>query len=215
MKTAESLTMKEGIVPQPVLLLAPGAGAPSSSPWMRHWTKLLASIGVVRNFDYPYMSEGRRRPDPLPKLIAFHREALHQLRLSHSGPAILIGKSMGSRIGCHVALNDEVEAVVCLGYPLCGGGDPAKLRDQVLLELSKPILFIQGTRDPLCPLIILDKVRARMGAPNELYVVEGGDHSLHLTKRQLSAYGETQDNVDQQILQRIRTFVDESAARGT
>jgi predicted alpha/beta-hydrolase family hydrolase len=75
-------------------------------------------------FDYPYLSEGRKRPDPLPKLIAAHVAALAEARRSHAGPVVLIGKSMGGRVGCHVALQEAVSAVVRLGYPLCGGGDP-------------------------------------------------------------------------------------------
>lgn len=191
----------------PIFLFAPGAGAPSSNSWMRHWTDLLRAIGAVRSFDYPYMSEGRKRPDPLPKLIAFHREVLRQSRQSHGGPVVLIGKSMGSRVGCHVALEEEVNAVVCLGYPLCGGGDPRKMRDRVLRELATPILFVQGTRDPLCPLTLLDEVRAQMHAPNALHIIEGGDHSLNLTKGQLQAGGETQNDVDLRTLQRIGEFV--------
>jgi uncharacterized protein len=120
---------------------------------------------------------------------------------------VLIGKSMGSRIGCHVSLEEEVSALVCLGYPLCGGGDPTKLRDQVLREIRTPILFVQGTRDPLCPLPLLDRIRAEMRAPNEVLVVNGGDHSLSVSKGQLQASNETQENVDQRILERIRSFV--------
>jgi uncharacterized protein len=174
---------------------------------MLRWTRLLATIGPVRAFDYPYMAEGRKRPDPLPKLITAHRTALKQLRDSSQGPVVLIGKSMGSRIGCHVSLEEEVSALVCLGYPLCGGGDPTKLRDQVLREIRTPILFAEGTRDPLCPLPLLDKIRAEMRAPNELLVVDGGDHSLSVTKGQLKASNQTQENVDQHILERIRSFV--------
>ena len=168
---------------------------------------MLGTIGPVRAFDYPYMAEGRKRPDPLPKLITAHRTALKQLRDSSQGPVVLIGKSMGSRIGCHVSLEEEVSALVCLGYPLCGGGDPTKLRDQVLREIRTPLLFVEGTRDPLCPLPLLDKIRAEMRAPNELLVVNGGDHSLSVTKGQLKASNQTQENVDQQILERIRSFV--------
>jgi len=174
---------------------------------MLRWTRLLGTIGPVRAFDYPYMAEGRKRPDPLPKLITAHRTALKQLRDSSQGPVVLIGKSMGSRIGCHVSLEEEVSALVCLGYPLCGGGDPTKLRDQVLREIRTPLLFVEGTRDPLCPLPLLDKIRAEMRAPNELLVVNGGDHSLSVTKGQLKASNQTQENVDQQILERIRSFV--------
>ena len=188
-------------------LLAPGAGAPCSSSWMLRWAGLLEAIGPVRAFDYPYMIEGKKRPDPLPKLIVAHRSALRQLRDSSPGPVVLIGKSMGSRVGCHVSLQEEVPALVCLGYPLCGGGDPAKLRDQVLKEIRTPVLFVQGTRDPLCPLSLLETVRAEMAAPNEVLVVNGGDHSLRLTKSQLRASNQTQEEVDQHILERIRSFL--------
>jgi uncharacterized protein len=181
---------------------------------MRLWADLLGTVGLVRVFDYPYMIEGRKRPDPLPKLMAAHRLALRQLKDSHGGPAVLIGKSMGSRVGCHVSLEEKVTALVCLGYPLCGGGDPAKLRDQVLREIRTPVLFVQGTRDPLCPLPVLERVRTEMVAPNEVHLVNGGDHSLGVTKSELKASGKTQDDVNREILQRIREFVERySSAR--
>nr|MDQ3313993.1 dienelactone hydrolase family protein [Verrucomicrobiota bacterium] len=157
--------------------------------------------------DYGYAVEGRRRPDPLLQLVTAHRAALAAIRNEDAGSVVLIGKSMGSRVGCHVSLEENVSALVCLGYPLCGGGDAAKLRDKVLREIRTAILFIQGTRDPLCPLELLAKVRAQMAAPNELYVVEGGDHSLAVTKRQLTAAGETQDEVDARILEVIGVFL--------
>src|ERR1700761_644330 len=101
-----------------LFLFAPGAGAPASHPWMKRWSKELRTIGKVRALDYPYMLESRRRPDRLPSLIAAHRAALAKVKAAHKGTIVLIGKSMGSRIGCHVALEDKVSAVICLGYPL-------------------------------------------------------------------------------------------------
>lgn len=190
---------------RPLFLFAPGAGAPSAHPWMQRWRQRLATIGDVEVFDYPYMQEGRRRPDPLPQLIAAHRRALLEMR--RGGTAILIGKSMGGRIGCHVSLEEKVEALVCFGYPLCGGGDRTKLRDQVLRALQTPILFVQGTRDSLCPLDLLERVRAEMTTETSLYLVEGGDHSLLVSKRHLAAAGETQEEVDQRILEAIAKFV--------
>ena len=191
----------------PIFLFAHGAGAPSTHPWMQRWSKRLATIGGVLPFDYPYMEERRKRPDPLPVLVAAHRQALMEARKTHDGPVVLIGKSMGGRVGCHLALEEEVPAVICLGYPLCGGGNPEKMRAEVLLKLSTPILFVQGTRDSLCPLDLLESVREEMKAPNQLYVVDGGDHSLMVTKGQLKASGETQDEVEGRILGKIREFV--------
>jgi hypothetical protein len=193
---------------RPLFLFAPGAGAPSSHPWMQTWKARLMTIGDVTTFDYDYMREGRRRPDPPPLLIAAHRATLHNAHTSGEQRVILIGKSMGGRIGCHVALEEPVSGVICLGYPLCGGGDPTKLRGKVLRELQTPILFVQGTRDALCPLELLEKVRAEMTAKNFLHVVEGGDHSLIVGKKQLKAAGETQEEVDARILGAIANFVE-------
>jgi predicted alpha/beta-hydrolase family hydrolase len=176
---------------------------------MLHWAELLRTIGNVCTFDYPYRVQGGKRPDPLPTLIAGHRAALDKARQSHTGPIILIGKSMGGRIGCHVALEESVAGVVCFGYPLCGAGDRTKLRAAVLRKLTTPILFVQGTRDSLCPLDMLAPVRQEIPAPNELYIVEGGDHSLLVTKTQLKNSGETQNAVDHRILDAIRQFVAE------
>jgi predicted alpha/beta-hydrolase family hydrolase len=195
---------------KPLILFAPGAGAPSSHPWMQNWKVRLSEIGDVESLDYDYMREGRKRPDPLPKLIAAHRKVLRQARERHTaGWTILIGKSMGGRIGCHVSLEEKVDALVCLGYPLCAMGDRTKLRDEVLRALNTPILFVQGTRDPLCPLDLLEQVRREMKAPNFLHIVEGGDHSLRVPKRQLELKSETQEDVDRKILETIAGFVDQ------
>lgn len=192
---------------KPSFLFAPGAGAPSINPWMQKWKQYLLNIGEVMLFDYDYMREGRKRPDPLPQLLAAHRQALGELRQKISGQVFLIGKSMGGRIGCHVSLEERVAGLICLGYPLCAMGDRTKLRDKVLRELQTPILFVQGTGDPLCPLDLLEQLRSEMQAPNELYIVEGGDHSLRVPKKLLEAKGGTQERLEQLILQAIANFV--------
>lgn len=192
---------------RPFFLFAPGAGAPSSSAWMVAWRQRLATIGEVQAFDYPYMRAGRKTPDRLPALLEAHRAALAEARLKAPGPLFLIGKSMGGRIGCHLALEEEVAGVICLGYPLQSGASGA-LRDQVLLALRRPVLFVQGTRDPLCPLARLEVVRARMTAPSTLLVVEGGNHSLEISAAQRKAPGETQEVADSRVLATIRAFTE-------
>lgn len=192
----------------PLFLFAPGAGAPSAHPWIQNWKRRLSESGDVETFDYDYMREGRKRPDLLPQLIATHRKALDRARERHRGKStILIGKSMGGRVGCHLSLEEQVDGLICLGYPLCAMGDRTKLRDEVLRALTTPILFVQGARDSLCPLDLLERVRAEMKAPNFLHLVEGGDHSLRVRKRHLQASGETQDDVDQKILTAIAGFI--------
>jgi uncharacterized protein len=196
---------------KPLVLFAPGAGAPSSHPWMQRWKQRLSEIGEVETFDYDYMRQGRKRPDPLPQLIAAHGNALKAAQERYqAGSTILIGKSMGGRVGCHVSLEEKVDGLVCLGYPLCAMGDRTKLRDEVLRALITPILFVQGTRDALCPLDLLARVRGEMKAANFLHVVEGGDHSLRVPKRQLKATGETQEHMDQFVCDAVARFIDQS-----
>ncbi len=203
---------------RPFFLLAPGAGAPSTSRWMVAWRKRLETLGDVGAFDYPYMRAGRKSPDRAPVLIAAHREALASAiaELAPGRPVFLIGKSMGGRMGCHLAAEEAAAAspalpraiagVICLGYPLQSGATGA-LRDEVLVALRTPILFVQGTRDPLCPLDKLAAVRPRMTAPNRLFVVEGGDHSLEVSAQQRKAAGETQADSDARVLAAIASFV--------
>lgn len=195
----------------PLVLFAHGAGLPSSHAWMQAWARRLATIGRVVTFDYPYMAAGKRRPDRHDVLVESHRAALARARAGHEGPVVLAGKSMGSRIGCHVALVEKIDALVCLGYPLVS--QSGKMRDEVLIALRTPIVFAQGTKDALCPLDDLATVRARMTAPNELVVVEGGDHSLALSATARKALHTTQDESDQHVLGAIARFVAGALAR--
>ena len=174
---------------------------------MQKWRQRLESLGEVILFDYPYMLAGRKRPDPAAQLIAAQAAAVREIRATRQSPVVLIGKSMGGRMGCHVSLVEPVDALICLGYPLCAMGDRTKLRDQVLRELRTPVLFVQGTRDSLCPLDLLEPVRKTMSVPNDLYVVEGGDHSLLVRKRDLDARHTSQEGVDEAILQQIVRFL--------
>jgi uncharacterized protein len=202
---------------RPLFVLAPGAGAGSTSDWMRAWRERLTTIGPVETLDYPYRLAGRKAPDKLPVLIAAHRQALAAARDRHARaiPVVLVGKSMGGRVGCHVALEEAVDALVCLGYPL--RSPSGSVRDEVLLALRTPILFVQGTRDPLCPLDDLGAVRARMKAPNELSIVEGGNHSLEVPRgragrsssRKMAGIEEAhpQEASDARVLRTIATFV--------
>jgi uncharacterized protein len=191
-----------------LILFAHGAGAPSASTWMRAWARRLGALGDVVTFDYPYMKAGRKSPDKQPVLVTAHAAALDEARTKHAGPVVLAGKSMGSRMGCHLAVErvGDVAALICFGYPLRAGATGA-LRDEVLKALRTPILFVQGSKDPLCPLADLEKVRAQMTAPNELYVVAGGNHSLEVGVRDLRAAGKTQQDVDAAVLAAVQKFV--------
>jgi predicted alpha/beta-hydrolase family hydrolase len=175
---------------------------------MLAWKARLETFATVVALDYPYMLAKKRAPDPLSRLIAAHREALVAAREGHEGPVFLAGKSMGSRVGCHLSLEQDVDGLVCFGYPLKGMGPKGAIRDEVLRALTKRILFVQGTRDSLCPLDLLSQVRGQMSAPSDLFVVEGGDHSLAVAKGELKRSGLTQETVDAGILKVVREYVE-------
>jgi predicted alpha/beta-hydrolase family hydrolase len=180
------------------LLFAHGAGLGSSAPWMTRWAERLRALGPVTTFDYPYMARGSKAPDRLPKLIEAHRTQLH----AQPG-SVLVGKSMGSRVGCHLSLEEPVPALVCLGFPL--RTIKGAVRDEVLLALRTPVLFVQGTRDRMGPLDLFDSVRAKMKAPSAIHIVEAGNHSLEVTKRS----GIDQDASDAAAMAAITAFLAE------
>jgi len=195
-------------MPRPLLVFAHGAGAPSTHPWMEAWAARLAAIGTVHRFNYRYTEAGRKAPDRLPKLMDRHLEVVAEARAAHPGaPLVLVGKSMGSRVGCHIADEVGAAAVVCFGYPLVS--IKGAVRDEVLLALRTPILFVSGDHDRLCPLPALEDVRPRMVAPSTVHVVPGGDHSLRLGKRDLKARGIEQGDSDADAIAAVEAFLGE------
>lgn len=69
--------------------------------------------------------------------------------------------------------------LVLVSYPLQG---PKDVRDQILLDLPKEtdVLFVIGDRDAMCPLDLLEGIRARMKARSRLVVVRGADHGMNI-----------------------------------
>ncbi|XP_061337885.1 uncharacterized protein LOC133284798 [Gastrolobium bilobum] len=199
----------------PVVIFAHGAGAPSSSDWMLRWKTMLKEAlhaADVVTFDYPYMSGGKKRAPPkAEKLVEFHSNIVKETATKYPGrPLILAGKSMGSRVGCMVAsLKDiNVHAVVCLGYPLKGMN--GAVRDETLLQLTVPTMFVQGSKDGLCPLEKLEATRQKMKALNELHVINGGDHSFKIGKKHLQEKGSTQHEAEDVAVQAIAAFISRS-----
>lgn len=81
------------------------------------------------------------------------------------------------------------------------------MRDETLLQLTVPVMFVQGSKDGLCPLEKLENVREKMKCHNELHVIEGGDHSFKIGKKHLQLKGSTQDEAEIEAVQAIAAFV--------
>ncbi len=138
---------------------------------------------MTLSFDYPYMEAGRRSPDRHGVLVAAHRAAAERLAGYVDG-VVVAGKSMGGRIGSHLAGDESWPAVglVYYGYPLVplGKGTPRPVDH--LGRISAPQLFFSGTRDRLSPPSLLANIVAGLGGA-ELVTIEDADHSFRVTKR--------------------------------
>ncbi|TRX74366.1 alpha/beta family hydrolase [Pseudomonas mangiferae] len=136
------------------LILAHGAGAPMDSPFMTDMAQRLVARGMaVVRFEFDYMAQrrqgGRRPPDQQPQLLACWRTVLASVRQQVAGTLAVGGKSMGGRMASLLADEEQVDGLVCLGYPF----HPAKRLDRPrvehLADLATPTLIVQGERDAL------------------------------------------------------------------
>lgn len=174
-------------------MLAHGAGAGQSSWFMTTVRNALAEAGYpAMTFDYPYVEEGRSRPDHATKLMECHAAAARRLG-TYVPTVVLGGKSMGGRIGGHVAADVGAAGLLFYGYPLVAIGGKVRPLDH-LVSLGIPKLFFSGTRDPMSPLPRLR--RAVSVIPNaEAALIDGGDHSLKVPKAAGLSHAEVLDGV--------------------
>jgi uncharacterized protein len=171
--------------PKAFCVLGHGAGAGMGSDYMETFARGFSErqISVFR-FNFAYTESGKRSPDKQPVLEATMQAAIETAReKSGAVPLFAGGKSLGGRIASHVVANGaDVAGLVFLGYPLHPPGRPDRIRDDHLRNIRVPMLFVEGTRDPFCPLETLERVRSKLSAKTKVVVIEDGDHSLKVRK---------------------------------
>src|SRR5467141_5170421 len=170
-----------------LLVLAHGAGAGMSHPFMEKLAGELAGVGVATlRYQFPYM-EGRRRVLDTPTVLT--ATVVAAVRTSAEAapglPLVAGGKSMGGRMTSHAAAQhplDGVRGLVFFGFPLHPPNRPGTKRADHLAKVSVPILFMQGTRDTLADLKLLRPICAKLGSRATLHIFEKADHSFHVLK---------------------------------
>lgn len=190
------------------LALAHGAGSDMDSPFISHLHEALAERGILTvKFNFPYKERGAKAPDRAPVLEDTWRAVIESVRGDPSlapGALFLGGKSMGGRIASQVLAQGETAAgLVFLGYPLHPSGRPEKLRIAHLPDIGCPMLFIEGTRDPLCDLGLLRSALQSVAVSVQLHVIEGADHSFRVLKR----LGRSATDVDSEIVGAVADWV--------
>ncbi len=174
------------------ILLAPGAGAPMTSPWMERVSALLAEAGVrARRFDFSYMTArlaGARRPPPKAEALIGEYEAAVAAALAETradGQLLIGGKSLGGRVASLAAQTlfdaGQIAGLVCLGYPFHPPKQPEQLRTKHLKALTCPTLILQGERDPFG--VPSDVAGYGLAPAIGVHWLTDGDHDLAPRKR--------------------------------
>src|SRR5213593_4746916 len=169
-------------------VLAHGAGAGMRHPFLESISQRLAEQGIATlRYQFPYMEQRARRPDPPAVAAATVRAAVAEAaRIAPGLPLLAGGKSFGGRMTSTAQAEAPlpgVRGLVFLGFPLHPPGRLGDSRAEHLAQVQTPMLFLQGSRDDFADLKLLRPVVKRLCARATLHLVEGGDHSFHVLKR--------------------------------
>jgi predicted alpha/beta-hydrolase family hydrolase len=169
-------------------VFAHGAGAGMSHPFMEMVATGLCERGIATlRYQFPYMEKGGKRPDaPDVAHVAVRAAVAEAARCCAGLPLIAGGKSFGGRMTSQaqaIAPLPGVRGLAFLGFPLHPAGKPSTSRAAHLSGIEIPMLFLQGTRDDLAEMSLLEPVVKGLGGLASLHVVQEGDHSLHVPAR--------------------------------
>jgi uncharacterized protein len=172
-----------------IVTLAHGAGAGMNHSFMISLAKKLAELGVASlRFNFPFIEQKKRRPD-LPAVAHKTVEAaINDVKKSYTGlPLYLSGKSFGGRMSSqYLATHGDaaVKGIIFFGFPLHPPGKPSTERAEHLKEIKVPMLFLQGTRDELATLELIEEVTSSLKNAT-LIKMEGADHAFKAGKQDL------------------------------
>lgn len=169
-------------------VFAHGAGAGMAHPFMAAVAAGLAERGIATlRYQFPYMERGSKRPDTAKIAQAAVRAAVAVAAQRGSGlPLFAGGKSFGGRMTSQAQAGEKlpgVQGLVFFGFPLHPAGKPSDERAQHLLDVQVPMLFLQGTRDDLASLDLLQPVVKKLGARATLALFDEADHAFHVPAR--------------------------------
>ena len=194
--------------PHACYVFAHGAGAGMTHAFMAAVAQGLSERGIASlRYQFPYMERGSRRPDAPRLAQATVRAAVAEAARELPGLALFAGgKSFGGRMTSQAqALSPlpGVRGLVFVGFPLHPAGKPSDERATHLSDIAVPMLFLQGTRDELAQLDLLQPVVSRLGSRATLEVFEHADHSFHVPVRS----GRKDAQVMEELLDRTSVWI--------
>lgn len=194
-----------------LLVLAHGAGAGMRHRFMNDVAARFSTRGLATlRYEYPYVTAGRRRPDPAPVLESVTRQVVQHAADRHPDLRVAAGgKSMGGRMTSRAQAAESlsrVEALVFLGFPLHAAGRASTERADHLAAIRVPMLFLQGTRDALADLELMRGVTDHLGQLATLHIAEGADHGFTVLKRSGRTNDEVLDELADALVLWLRKF---------
>lgn len=170
-----------------LLVLAHGAGAGMRQKFLEAIAHRLVEFNIATfRYQFPYIEQGNKRPDPKPVLYATVRSAVETAaKVAEGLPLFAGGKSMGGRMTSNAAAEEplpNVRGIVFFGFPLHPPGKPSIERAEHLSNVTVPMLFLQGRRDDFAEMSLLKPVVEKLGKHATLHVIDGADHSFHVRK---------------------------------
>ena len=203
--------------PPPVgatLILGHGAGAGQHNTFMVEFARALSGLGLdLVTFNFLYIEQGRRIPDRGPVLEECYRSVIDAVRARVASARRFLfigGKSMGGRIATQVAAGDPslpLTGRVLLGYPLHPPGKLTERRDKHLPAIGRPMLFVQGARDAFGTPSQLTPIVSALQPASTIRVVDDGDHSFKLPRKDPAAQIGVFANIQQDIVNWVRATV--------
>lgn len=171
-----------------VYVLAHGAGAGMTHPFMADVASALEAEGIgTLRYQFPYMENRSKRPDPPALCHATVRAAVAEAARRAPGMKLIAGgKSFGGRMTSQAQAAEPLNGVaglVFLGFPLHPPKKPSIERAAHLEKVQIPMLFLQGTRDELADLTLLEPIAQKLGKRATLKRIEHADHSFHVLAR--------------------------------
>ncbi|WP_257167830.1 alpha/beta family hydrolase [Bradyrhizobium sp. SRS-191] len=190
-------------------VFAHGAGAGMTHAFMTKAAERLAKHGIATlRFQFPYMEKGSKRPDPPALAHATVRAAVAEAARHCPGlPLIAGGKSFGARMTSQaqsLAPLPGVSGLAFLGFPLHPAGKPSVARADHLDAVEVPMLFLQGTRDKLAEMELLEPVVKRLGLRATLHRIAHADHAFHVPARS----GKDAEAVMDELAQAFASWLD-------
>ena len=172
-----------------IITLAHGAGAGMEHIFMETLAAGLADAGIATlRFNFPFSEQKKKRPDSPAVAHQTIEAAIDKaLALYPDLPLFAAGKSFGGRMSSqYLSANPrkDVKGLIFYGFPLHQPGKPSIDRAEHLKDVKQPMLFLQGTKDTLADISMIEEVCKSLKKAT-LVKFEGADHSFKAGKKEI------------------------------